>query len=73
MLEHRHLFDTSNYDIGTRKREPQRELGKHEACLACLTDNCIMRHMMNLVRNYGHQLYSVTMNIISLSQYDDKR
>ena len=57
---------------GVKKTVIDKEL-KHEAYRACLTDNCIMRHKMNLIRSYGHQLYSVTMNKISLSPYDDKR
>ena len=45
---------------------------KHEAYRACLTDNCVMCHKMKVIRSYGHQLYSVTMNKISISTYDNK-
>ena len=36
---------------------------KHEAYQTCLTNNCVMRHKMNLIRS---QLYFVNMNKISL-------
>ena len=32
-----------------------------------------MRHEMNMIRRYSHQVYSVTVNKTSLSPYDDKR
>ena len=46
---------------------------KHEAFRTCLANRSDMRHQMNMIRSYGHQIYSVTVNKTSLSPYDDKR
>ena len=37
---------------------------KCEAYQACLIDNCVLRQKINLIRSYGHPLFSVTMNNI---------
>ncbi|XP_033729514.1 uncharacterized protein LOC117318662 [Pecten maximus] len=46
---------------------------KHEAYQLCLQQKWAMRHKMNLIRSFDHQLYSITVNKTSLSPYDDKR
>ncbi|KAK3088565.1 hypothetical protein FSP39_020689 [Pinctada imbricata] len=46
---------------------------KHEAYKTSLSNHCSLRHSMNMIRSYGHQLYSITVTKTSLSPYDDKR
>ena len=57
---------------GVKKCVIEKQL-KHEAFRACFANQSDMRHNMNMIRSYGHQLFSVTVNKTSLSPYDDKR
>ena len=57
---------------GVKKCVLEKQL-KHEAYLTCLSNRSDMRHEMNMIRSYSHQVYSVTVNKTSLSPYDDKR
>ena len=57
---------------GIKKCVIEKQL-KHEAFRNCLANRSDMRYQMNMIRSYGHQIYSVTVNKTSLSPYDDKR
>ena len=57
---------------GVKKCVMEKQL-KHEAYRACLENKTEMRHEMNMIRSYSHQVYSITVNKTSLSPYDDKR
>ena len=57
---------------GVKKCVLEKQL-KHEAYLTCLSNRSDMRHEMNMIRSYSHQVYSLTVNKTSLSPYDDKR
>jgi hypothetical protein len=46
---------------------------KHENYNQILTSGEKMYSTMNVIRSYKHQLYTVEMNKVSLSAYDDKR
>ena len=46
---------------------------KHEHYKDCLLNREIKITRMNSIRSYDHQLYSITLNKIGLSPYDDKR
>ena len=46
---------------------------KHIMYLDCLKKQQTLRHQMNLIRSFNHQLYSITVNKTSLSPFDDKR
>ncbi len=46
----------------------------HEDYKNCLfNDTDVKLNKMNTIRSYNHELYSIKMNKISLSSYDDKR
>ena len=57
---------------GVKKCVIEKQL-KHKAFRTCLANQSDMRHKMNMIRSYGHQLYSVMVNKTSLSPYCDKR
>ena len=46
---------------------------KHEMYNNTLATNGMMYSKMNVIRSQKHNLYTMTMNKISLSAYDDKR
>lgn len=46
---------------------------KHDLYKECLFKESALKHSMNLIRSYNHQLYSVSCSKTSLSPYDDKR
>ena len=46
---------------------------KHDMYRDCLLQGKQMRSSMNQIRSKNHQLYSITLNKIGLSPFDDKR
>ena len=57
---------------GVKKAVVDKHL-KHESYKRALFDHCSMRHSMNMIRSYNHQLFSVSICKTTLSPYDDKR
>ena len=57
---------------GVKKAVVDKHL-KHESYKRALFDHCSMRHSMNMIRSYNHQLFSVSICKTTLSSYDDKR
>jgi hypothetical protein len=46
---------------------------KHDMYRECLLEGKQVRSKMNQIRSKDHQVYSITLNKIGLSPYDDKR
>ena len=46
---------------------------RHELYVRCLNQGMQIRTQMRTIRSYDHQLYSICMNKVSLSPFDDKR
>ena len=57
---------------GVKRRVVEFNL-RHQSYKDCLLNRTIMYSDMNMIRSFDHQLYSVAVNKISLSPYDDKR
>jgi hypothetical protein len=57
---------------GVKRKVVEAKL-RHETYKACLFGSKIEMCKMNQIRSYSHQLYSISMNKIGLSPYDDKR
>ena len=54
-----------------KKSVVDREI-KHKDYFDCLMNNSLKYADMNLIRSKNHQLYSLSVNKIGLSCYDDK-
>ncbi|CAB4017998.1 Hypothetical predicted protein [Paramuricea clavata] len=46
---------------------------RHDNYKTCLFDKKQTKTSMNQIRSYGHEIYSIKLNKIALSPYDDKR
>ena len=46
---------------------------RHQCYKESLENNCIKHCSMNQIRSYNHELFSVEINKIGLSPFDDKR
>ena len=57
---------------GVKKYVVKRDL-THDLYLKVLNAKKIERHRMNAFRSYGHQIYNITTEKVSLSPFDSKR
>ena len=46
---------------------------RHVECVQCLLDKCSTIAKFNIIRSYGHQVYSERVTKVALSPFDDKR
>jgi hypothetical protein len=46
---------------------------RHDNYKTCLFDKNQTKGSMNQIRSYGHEIYSIKLNKIALSPYEDKR
>ena len=46
---------------------------RHDNYKTCLFDKKQTKTSMNQIRSHGHEIYSIKLNKIALSPYDDKR
>ncbi len=57
---------------GIKKSVTKRKL-RHASCKECLLEKKQTMASMNQIRSESHEIYSIKLNKIGLSPYDDKR
>jgi hypothetical protein len=55
-----------------KKSVPKKKI-RHDNYKTCLFDKKQTKASMNHIRSHGHKIYSIKLNKIALSPYDDKR